>query len=102
MPNTYSKIYLQIVFAVKGRENLVAESIRVELQKYITGIVSNRNEKVLAVSCIQSISENYALVTGSHGRLMYWEYTGGNANLMSKMHLAGLMVEVLKNMRNGL
>jgi len=30
--------------------------------------------KIVAVSRIQSISDKYILVTGSHGRLMYWEY----------------------------
>ena len=30
--------------------------------------------KIVAVSRIQSVSEKYILVTGSHGRLMYWEY----------------------------
>ncbi len=30
--------------------------------------------KIVAVSRIQSISDKYILVSGSHGRLMYWEY----------------------------
>ena len=30
--------------------------------------------KIVAVNRIQSISDKYILVTGSHGRLMYWEY----------------------------
>ncbi len=30
--------------------------------------------KIVAVSRIQSISDKYILVTGSHGRLMYWAY----------------------------
>ncbi|MCO4292504.1 hypothetical protein NF867_06500 [Solitalea sp. MAHUQ-68] len=55
--------------------------------------VQSPAEKVVAVSRIQSISENYVLVTGSHGRLMYWEYTDGYANLKRKLHLAGLMVD---------
>ena len=49
MPNTYSQIYIQIVFAVKGRENLIEEKNRYELQKFITGIVSKRNQKMLAI-----------------------------------------------------
>ena len=49
MPNTYSQIYIQIVFAVKGRENLIEEKNRCELQKFITGIVSKRNQKMLAI-----------------------------------------------------
>ncbi|MFA9187625.1 IS200/IS605 family transposase [Flavobacterium sp. FBOR7N2.3] len=49
MANTYSQIYIQIVFAVKGRENLITKEIREELHKFITGIVSNRGQKLLAI-----------------------------------------------------
>ncbi len=49
MPNTYSKIYIQIVFTVKGRQNLIDKKHREELHKYITGIVQNRDQKMLAI-----------------------------------------------------
>lgn len=49
MANTYSQIYIQIVFAVRGRENLIAKENREELHKFITGIVSNREQKLLAI-----------------------------------------------------
>lgn len=32
MPNTYSQIYIQVVFAVNGRENLINKQNREELQ----------------------------------------------------------------------
>jgi REP element-mobilizing transposase RayT len=49
MANTYSQIYIQIVFTVKGRQNLIKKQNREELHKYITGIVSNRGQKLLSV-----------------------------------------------------
>jgi putative transposase len=49
MPNTYTQIYIQIVFAVKGRQNLIAKHNREELHKYITGIVQNREQKMLSI-----------------------------------------------------
>ena len=52
MPNTYSQIYIQIVFAVKGRESVIKENFREELQKYISGIISNRNQKLFAIHCM--------------------------------------------------
>jgi len=52
MPNTYTQIYIQIVFAVKGRENLVSKSHREELHKYITGIVQEREQKMLSIFCM--------------------------------------------------
>ena len=52
MANTYSQIYIHIVFSVKGRQNLILKSFREELHKYITGIVQNRDQKMLAVYCM--------------------------------------------------
>jgi REP element-mobilizing transposase RayT len=53
MANTYSQIYIQIVFAVQGRQNLIPRERCEELQKYITGIVQNGEHKMLAVFCLQ-------------------------------------------------
>ena len=50
MANTYSQITLHIVFAVKGRENLLRKNYRVELYKYITGIVKNKGQKLLSIN----------------------------------------------------
>ena len=52
MPNTYSQIYIQIVFAVKGRENLISKNNREELHKYITGIIQKREQKLLSIFCM--------------------------------------------------
>ena len=52
MANTYSQIYIQIVFAVKGRQNLIPKDHREELQKYMTGIVTRRDQKLLSIFCM--------------------------------------------------
>jgi len=52
MPNTYSQIYLQVVFAVKGRESFIKETVREELQKYISGIINNNKQKLFAIYCM--------------------------------------------------
>lgn len=49
MSGTYSQIYVQIVFAVKGRENVIVKSWREELHKYISGIITNKNQKAIIV-----------------------------------------------------
>ena len=36
MPNTYTQIYIQIVFAVEGRQNLITKQHQEDLHKYIT------------------------------------------------------------------
>jgi putative transposase len=50
--NTYTQIYVQVVFAVRGRQNLIAAQHREELHKYITGIVQERDHKMLAIFCM--------------------------------------------------
>ena len=46
MANTYTQIYLHVVFAVEGRQNLIAPAHNDELQKYITGIVTAQKHKL--------------------------------------------------------
>jgi putative transposase len=52
MPGTFSQIYIQTVFAVKGRESLIEMSWEHELYKYISGIVRNKEQKMLAINGI--------------------------------------------------
>jgi putative transposase len=49
MANTYTQLYLQVVFAVKGRQSLIREINREQLEKFITGIVQKRNHKMLSI-----------------------------------------------------
>ena len=50
MANTYTQIYIQVVFAVEGRQNLIAPKHNDELQRYITGIVSGQRHKLIAIN----------------------------------------------------
>jgi len=50
MANTYTQIYIQIVFAVEGRQNLIQTAHNDELQKYVTGIVSGQKQKMIAIN----------------------------------------------------
>lgn len=52
MANTYSKIYIHIVFTVQGITNLIPHKHKEELHKFITGIVSKRDQKMLAINCM--------------------------------------------------
>lgn len=49
MANTYSQIYIQFIFAVKGRESQILESHRERLQQYISGIVRSKEQKLLSI-----------------------------------------------------
>ncbi len=51
MANSYTQLYVQVVFAVEGRQNLIPEQFRERIEKYICGIISNKKSKPLAVYC---------------------------------------------------
>ncbi len=53
MPGTFSKIYIQVVFAVKGRDNLIGNSWKTELHKYIAGIIKGKGHKSIIVNGMQ-------------------------------------------------
>jgi REP element-mobilizing transposase RayT len=52
MANTFSQIYIQLVFATQSRQNLVRKERKEELQKYIAGIVAGQHQKLLAIHCM--------------------------------------------------
>jgi len=54
MANTYSQIYIQTIFAVKGRQSLINKSWKEELYKYITGIVKNNEQKMIAINGVEN------------------------------------------------
>ncbi len=50
MAGTYSQIYIQVVFAVKGRQNLINKQWQTELHKYISGIITAKGHKSIIVN----------------------------------------------------
>ncbi len=50
MANTFSQIYIQIIFSVKGRQNLLQKPWRDEVFKYISSIIKNKNQKPIIVN----------------------------------------------------
>jgi len=52
MPNTFSQIYLQFVFAVQNRKSMIPKEKKEDLHKYMTGLVQNRKAKMIAVHCM--------------------------------------------------
>jgi REP element-mobilizing transposase RayT len=54
MPNTFTQIYLHVVFAVQNRESLIQPNWKDELYKYITGIVQNNKHKLIAIDGVSN------------------------------------------------
>lgn len=50
MPNTYTQIHIQFVFAVKYRDAIIADSWKEKLHQYITGIIQHNGHKLLQIN----------------------------------------------------
>jgi len=50
MANTFSQIYIQTVFAVSNRQSLIKPEFKEDLYKYVTGIVRNQGQKLIAIN----------------------------------------------------
>lgn len=49
-PNTYTQLYVQLIFAAKFRESFLKKNYREELWQYISGIVTNKEHKSIIVN----------------------------------------------------
>jgi REP element-mobilizing transposase RayT len=52
MPNTYTQLHIQFVFAVKFRASLIKPDWKERLLKYITGIFQANNHKMIQINCM--------------------------------------------------
>lgn len=91
MANTYTQLYVQFVFSVKGRENLIKETFRDELEKIMCGIVSNQKCKTYA---IYSNPDHTHLLVGMHptmapSKLMEQVKSGSSKWLNDKKYIPG-------------
>lgn len=50
MAGTFSQLYIQIVFAVKGRENLISRAWKDDLHKYLAAIIRGKEQKSIIVN----------------------------------------------------
>jgi REP element-mobilizing transposase RayT len=68
MANTYTQIYMQIVFAVQGRQSLIRPQHNDELQKYITGIISGQGQKLIAIN---NMPDHFHILVGQKPNLEF-------------------------------
>ena len=50
MANTYTQLHIQAIFSVQNRNSLITKKWKLDLYKYITGIVQGNNHKMLAIN----------------------------------------------------
>ena len=61
MADTYTKLYVHIIFSVRNREPLLRNSIRKEIFAYIGGIINNKGQKPLAIN---GVADHIYLLVG--------------------------------------
>ena len=54
MAGTFSQLYIQIVFAVNGRANLLKEPWCDDVFKYMSGIIKGKNQKPIIVNGVKN------------------------------------------------
>ena len=50
MANTYTQLYIHVIFAVQGRQNLILSKWENELYSYISGIVKNKDQELISIN----------------------------------------------------
>ena len=50
MADTYTQLYVHIVFAVKGRQGLIPKQHKEALHQYITRIITNKKQTVIRIN----------------------------------------------------
>lgn len=50
MANTFTQIYIHVVFSVQNRLSLIKPEWKIELYKYITGIIQNNGHKLITIN----------------------------------------------------
>ncbi len=81
MANTYSQITLHIVFAVRGRENLLHKKHRKELFMYISGIIKNKGQKLLSIN---GMSDHIHILCGIEPKIAISDFVRDIKNNSSK------------------
>ena len=61
MANTYTQLFVHLVFAVQNRQALISKTWKDELYKYITGIISNKGHKILSIG---GVSDHIQILIG--------------------------------------
>ncbi|MFN0189164.1 MAG: IS200/IS605 family transposase [Bacteroidia bacterium] len=91
MANTYTQLYIQFVFSVKGRANLINESFRDELEKFMCGIINNHKCKTFAIYCNPDHTHIFIVMhpTIAPSKLMEQVKSGSSGWLNEKKYILG-------------
>ena len=81
MAGTYTQIFVQIVFPVKGRENLLLKPWRNEVFQYMAGVIRNKGHKPIIIN---GVSDHVHVFTGMKPSMSISDLTRDIKNNSSK------------------
>ena len=89
MANTYTQIYIQVVFAVSSRLSLIRSEHKEEIHKYITGIIRNNGHKLIAIN---GMSDHLHILLGLKPDMalsnLVRDIKSNSSNFINERHLA--------------
>ena len=50
MADPYTQLYVHVVFSVKSRHALIPKYLKLELHKYITGIITKKKQRLIQIN----------------------------------------------------
>ncbi len=65
MPNSFTQLYIHLVFAPKGRQNFLLPHFSEDVRKYITGIVQDPDRKCKLLA-INNMPDHIHILIGLH------------------------------------
>jgi putative transposase len=87
MANTYTQIYIHVVFAVEARQNLIRPERKEELHGYITGIITRQKQKLIAIN---SMPDHVHVLIGQKPDIALSDLVGdiktGSTNHINREH----------------
>jgi putative transposase len=91
MPNTYTQLYIQLVFAVKGRKSMISADNRDVVEKYITAVLQKDGHKLLAIYCMP---DHIHILTGINPAIsiaaMVLDVKRSSTNFINREQLTGV------------
>ena len=88
MSKTYTQLYVHIVFSVRYRQKLIPDQLRENLHKYITGIITKRDQKLIAVNSVDDhIHILVAYKPGCSISDLVRDIKAGSSNFINKNNL---------------
>ena len=82
MANTYSQIYIQLIFAVKSRQSLIKESYNAELFKIIGSIINNKSCRLLEIN---SVPDHIHILISMSPKITISDIVGDVKSITSKI-----------------